>query len=50
VGLWTGSSWLRIGRGPHVLVPPVGLGDTTLATKAYSFHMLRIDGSSVSCP
>jgi hypothetical protein len=50
VGLWTGLSWLRIGTGPDVLVPPVGIWDTTVATSAYSFHKLPIDGSRVSCP
>jgi len=33
-----------------VLVPSVVIGDTTVATSAYLFHKLLVDGSSTSWP
>jgi len=36
--------------GLDVLVPPVGTGNTTVGTSAYSFYTLPIDGSSTSWP
>jgi len=45
---WSSQQGMEFGL--DVLVPPVGIGDTTVATSAYSFHKLPIDGKSISWP